>query len=137
MSQSAFTSARNTDPSLRGRRYAIPFQQVWTSALRLASSRGRWELVEADDLRGRLRIEVRPLLFGGISDVEVLIRLDTDAQTRVDLSSSARQSGISLGVHTRRIRRFLRELDRAVGASPEALLDPHEGADSLAEIAHA
>jgi hypothetical protein len=135
MSQVAITSPRHPDPSLRGRRYAIPFQQVWTAALRLASARRRWELVEADDLRGRLRMEVQPLFFGGISDVEVLIRLDADAQTRVDLLSRGRKTGPSLGVHPRRVRKFLRDLDRAVGGSPDSILDPHEGADSLAGLA--
>jgi hypothetical protein len=135
MSQAAITSPRHADPSLRGRRYAIPFQQVWTAALRLASATRRWELVEADDLRGRLRMEVQPFLFGGISDVEVLIRLDADAQTRVDLLSRGRKTGPNFGAHPRRIRKFLRELDRAVGGSPTSILDPHEGAESLSEIA--
>jgi hypothetical protein len=135
MRQVVVTSPHHSDPSLRGRRYAIPFQQVWTAALRVASSTRRWELVEANDLHGRLRIEARPLLLGGISDVEVLIRLDGDAQTRVDLLSRQREPGrLSLGAHARRIRRYLRELDRTVGAAEDSILSPHEGAETLPEL---
>lgn len=91
--------------------------------------------MEADDLRGHLRIEVHPLFFGGVSDVEVLIRLDDDAQTRVDLFSRGRKPGPTLGLHPRRIRGFLRELDRVAGASASSILEAHEGAESLQELA--
>lgn len=135
MRNEASTSPQHSDPTLRGRRYAIPFQQVWTAALRQASSTRRWVLVEADDLRGRLRVEARPRLLGAISDVEICVRLDGDAQTRVDLLSRARKPGWDLGQHSRRIRSFLRNLDRTLGASDAAILSPQEGADSLPELA--
>jgi len=100
----------------------------------MVSTTQRWELIEADDLRGRLRIGVRPLLFGGTSDMEILIRLDGDAQTRVDLLSQGRKPGFGWGTHPRRVRKFLRALDRALDASASQLLAPHEGASSLPEL---
>ena len=127
----AVTNPGHIDPTLRGRRYAVPFQQVWTAALRLASSTPRWEMVEADDLRGLLRVEARALLFGGVSDIEILVRLDADAQTRVDVLSRSRKQGFDLTSHPRRVRRFLRALDRAVAASPATILPPHEGAEGM------
>lgn len=130
----AATSPHHLDPALRGRRYAIPFQQVWTAALRLASTTRGWELVDADDQMGVLRAEVHPLLFGAISDVDVVVRLDADAQTRVDLLCRPRKQRLELGRSGRRIRRFLRGLDRTVGAAPGAILPPHEGAESLPEL---
>jgi uncharacterized protein (DUF1499 family) len=113
---------------MRGRRYAIPFQRVWTEAVEVViAGAPRWRLLDADDERGVIRAEARTLLFRFVDDVEILVRLDADAQTRVDLSSRSRRGMFDLGVNGRRIRRFLHQLDRAVGATPELVLPPEEG----------
>ena len=122
------TRPDHTDASLRGRRYAIPFDRVWTEALTLASKGRRgWTVTEADDQEGIIRAEARTLVFRFVDDVEVRIGLDADAQTRVDLTSSSRTGRFDFGTNARRIRRFLRKLDRALGAGPSLTLPPEEG----------
>lgn len=127
----AATAPDHPDPRLRGRRYAIPYQEVWDAALRLAGGGlGRWSVVDADDLEGRIRAESTTRVFRFVDDVEIRIRLDRDAQTRVDLVSASRVGRGDLGTNARRIRRFLRTLDRELGATPSRTLDPAEGVGS-------
>ncbi len=128
MTSHAATHPGHPDPTLRGRRYAIPFDQVWNSALTLAAERLRgWTVMEADDDDGIIRVTSRTLVFRFVDDVEIRVTLDADAQTRVDLSSRSRRGRWDLGANARRIRKFLRRLDRALEADAHTLLDPSEG----------
>jgi hypothetical protein len=109
------TNHAETDPAgaagPRGRTYAVPFEQVWTATLGLARRRRGWTVLLADDLEGLICAEARtPLRF--VDDVEIRIGLDENAQTRVDLRSASRKGVGDLGKNARRIRRFLRALDR-------------------------
>ncbi len=112
------TNYAATDPAgatgPRGRIYAVPYEQVWTATLGLARRRRGWTIVLADDLEGLIQAEARtPLRF--VDDVEIHIGLDENAQTRVDLRSASRKGMGDLGKNSRRIRRFLRALDRELG----------------------
>ncbi len=109
----AETDPAAVDPRLRGRTYAIPFEHVWSAALTLARRRRGWTLLHADDLEGVIRAEARTALRF-VDDVEIRIRLDDNAQTRVDLSSASRVGVGDLGKNPRRIGKFLRALDRAL-----------------------
>ena len=101
------------DPGLRGRTYAIPFDRVWTAAIVLAGGKLRgWRIVFADDHNGVITAEYHSLLLRSAADVEIRIGLDEDAQTRVDATSASRRGGPDLGANARRLRRFLRALDR-------------------------
>ncbi|RMH13728.1 MAG: DUF1499 domain-containing protein [Gemmatimonadetes bacterium] len=111
------------DPRLRGRTYAIPFDDVWTGALWLAQRRRGWTVTLADDQRGVLRAEAVTPVLRFVDDVEVRITLDPDGQTRVDMVSASRTGRGDLGVNPRRIARFLRALDRHLGAGPDRILD--------------
>ncbi len=51
-----------------------------------------------------------------MDDVEIRIGLDDDAQTRVDLRSASRKGVGDLGKNPRRIGKFVRALDRELGA---------------------
>lgn len=84
-------------------------------------------MVEADDLAGNVRAEARTPVFRFTDDVEIRVRLDRDAQTRVDLVSASRVGKADLGVNARRIRKFLRRLDGQLGAVPSRVLAPEEG----------
>jgi uncharacterized protein (DUF1499 family) len=127
----AATAPDHPNPRMRGRRYAIPFQEVWETVLALVGGGLRgWTLVEADDVAGRIRAEARTLLFRFTDDVEIRVRLDRDAQTRVDLVSASRVGKADLGVNARRIRRFLRCLDRELDVVPWEVLAPEEGVGS-------
>jgi len=61
---------------------------------------------------------------GAKGDVRIRITLDRNGQTRVDLRSASRKGKGDFGVNARRIGRFLRALDRRLGATPEQILDP-------------
>lgn len=102
---------------LRGRIYPIPFERVWRAALALAGGGLRgWRVLDADDLAGVIRAEATSLLFHRVADVEIRVGLDQDAQTRVDARSASRGRRGDLGASVRRLRRFLRRLDRALAA---------------------
>lgn len=120
----AQTDPHADDPRLRGRTYAIPFDTVWRAAVDLADGGIRgWSLVHADDEAGRIRVESRTLIFRFVDDVRIRIGLDENGQTRVDLHAASRKGKGDLGRNPRTIGRFLRRLDRALGATPAQILD--------------
>ncbi len=110
------------DSRLRKRIYAIPFEQVWTTALGLAARRRGWRVLHADDLEGIIQAEVRtPLRF--VHDVVIHVGLDPNAQTRVDMTSASRKGKADFGKKARRIGKFLRLLDRELARRPRAVLE--------------
>lgn len=103
------------DPRLRGRTYAIPFEDVWVAACSLADGGLRgWELVDANDEEGRIRAESETALIRRRLYIHVRIGLDENGQTRVDLRCAAADVRFDLGASARRIHRFVRALDEAV-----------------------
>ncbi|HSH45262.1 MAG TPA: DUF1499 domain-containing protein [Longimicrobiales bacterium] len=111
----AFTAPEAEDTRLRGRTYAIPFQDVWQAALGLVNGGlARWEVTEQDDHEGIIRGRIRSRLPKLDGTITVRITLDPDAQTRVDAMSAAHTARRDLGTSARRIARFFRELDRAL-----------------------
>jgi hypothetical protein len=125
----AVTDPEHRDPHLRGRRYAIPFARVWSAALTLAGGGlRRWSVESSDEIEGVIRARTVTLVFRFVDDVEIRVGLDRDAQTRVDLSSRSRKGKWDLGKNGRRIRKFLKRLDRELAAPPELILPPEEGA---------
>ena len=107
------TQPDHFDPRLRGRTYAIPFEQVWQAARSLAGGGlRRWKIIEEDDYEGVIHAEARTFLLRYIDDVTISISLDEDAQTRVDVSSASRKGSVDFGTNARRVGRFLRALDR-------------------------
>jgi len=113
------TAPDATDPRLRGRTYAIPFEGVWHAALGLAGRRRGWRVLESDDLEGRIRAEAQTLLRF-VDDVVIEVRLDADAQTRLDMTSASRVGKGDLGKNARRIGKFLRALDRELAKQARA-----------------
>ena len=107
------------DPRLRGRTYAIPFHDVWVAANKLAKTRARWRIHSADDVTGVIRAEATSLVRKRLSDVEIRIVLDEDAQTRVDMSSESRNGAFDWGLNIRRIGNFFKALDKEL-AKPRA-----------------
>lgn len=109
----AATAPTAADPRLRGRTYAIPFEDVWQAALRLAAGGlPRWSLRSHDDGAGVIHAQARGLT-GVIHGIVIRIVLDDDAQTRVDAEAVAEGSR-DLGAARRRLIRFFTALDRAV-----------------------
>ncbi len=120
----AETDPRSADPRLRGRTYAIPFDEVWNACLDLVGRNARWTLLQAEDVEGYVRVSCQTPVFKFIDDVEIRIGLDEHAMTRVDVTSRSRKRRSDLGANTRRIGRFLRHLDLTLDAEDGAILDP-------------
>jgi hypothetical protein len=116
----AATDDRAADPVMRSRTYAIPFEQVWQAATRLADGGLRgWTMSLADDLEGVITAEARGVT-GAIHDVTLHLGLDDDAQTYVEALVVARKPGSDFGRARRRLRRVLLALDRALAGSARA-----------------
>ncbi len=125
------TDPDHADRELRGRTYAIPFDTVWNAGLGIASGGlSRWSLVDSDDQAGRIEARVVGVMFKMPATVRVMITLDKNAQTRVDLDSTPNGSALDLGAARRRIRRFIRELDQCVGASSANTLEARTRAEA-------
>ena len=111
----AETAKAHRDPRLRGRTYAIPFEDVWNAAHALAAGGlPRWRIAAADDEDGVIRAEAVTLLRRKCDDVVIRISLDDNGQTRVEARASAREGRGDLGRNARRLNRFFRALDDAV-----------------------
>lgn len=68
--------------------------------------------MHSDDLAGVIEANVRSMIFPRPARAIVSVTLDADAQTRFDLSLEPQHRGTDLGVHRRRLKRFLHALDR-------------------------
>jgi len=120
----ATTDPTSSDHRLRGRTYAIPFDDVWRAATSLASGTLRgWMLLSADDQEGVIEASTRTRLLGFRGEVRIEIGLDENAQTRVDAQSISMTRRGDLGRSRRALARFFRELDRALSAEPSKILD--------------
>lgn len=121
----ADTNPAHTDPRLRGRTYAIPFDRVWNACMELAGGGlPRWWIARADDQRGVIDARQKTFVFRFIDDVRIYVSLDNNGQTRVDMASRSRKGRADLGTNARRIHRFFRALDRHLEATPRQILDP-------------
>lgn len=111
----AFTAPGAEDERLRGRTYAIPFEDVWQASLQLVDGGlKRWELLEYDDREGIIRGLAHGRLRRSTSAVTIRISLDLDAQTRVDALSASRVGRMDLGANARRLHRYFSRLDAAM-----------------------
>ena len=116
------TAPDAANPRLRGRTYAIPFDPVWRSALFVARGEMRgWTVVGADDELGIIKVEAVRRLGGQPLRIQVVIRLDDNGQTRVDLHAEAPRTAPGL---PRVFERFFRRLQVATNATPGLLIDP-------------
>ncbi len=122
------TNPWSDDPRLIGRTYAIPFEAVWRSCMNLVRERSRWRILKSDDLAGFIRVRCVTRVFHQEDDLEILVGLDEHGLTRVDFRSSSRTRRLDLGVNVRRVGRFSRWLDKALGAGKGKILDPRETA---------
>lgn len=111
----AETAQAHRDARLRGRTYAIPFEDVWNAAHALAAGGlPRWRIAAANDEEGVIRAEALTLVRRKLDDIVIRISLDENAQTRVDGRASAREGRGDWGRSARRLNRFFRALDDAV-----------------------
>lgn len=120
----AMTDPEASDLRLRGRTYAIPFEEVWQASISLCSGGlRRWTMAGVDDQSGVIEAETRSAILGVEDDVRVQIVLDYNAQTRVDMQAVSRADRGDLGRTRRAIGRFFKHLDRRLSADPNQILD--------------
>ena len=122
-----------TDPDhvraeLRGRTYAVPFDRVWDAAGAVIASLRGWTLLEADDRAGWMTIRAEGWPFKATAELRVTVKLDENAQTRVDLVSVPEKGSGGVGAARRRVIRFFRGLDAAVDAEGRHTLDVRSSA---------
>ena len=119
------TDPEGTDPKLLGRRYAIPFESVWKEAFRLVSGDlPHWALTWQDDREGVLEARIPERFLRPAGHVRVLVFLDADAQTCVQMRAGPLSGGRDLGASRRRILQFFSALDAALKPSPGQVLPP-------------
>ena len=122
------TDPWSDDPRLLGRTYAIPFEAVWRSCVKLVREHAGWRMLQSDDLAGFIRVHCTTRLFRQEDDLEIHVGLDEHGLTRVDLRSRARSRRVDLGTNARRVGRFSARLDESLGAGDGKILDPRETA---------
>jgi hypothetical protein len=122
------TDPWSDDPRLLGRTYAVPFEAVWRSCIKLVQENAGWRMLQSDDLAGFIRVRCTTRLFRQEDDLEIRVGLDEHGLTRVDLRSRARKRRVDLGTNARRVGRFSRRLDTSLGAEDGKILDPRETA---------
>ena len=111
----AETAQAHEDVRLRGRTYAIPFEDVWSAATALATVGLRgWRVASSNDEEGVINAEATTLLRKKVDDVVIRISLDENGQTRVDARAAARAGRGDWGRNARRLNGFFRALDKAV-----------------------
>jgi hypothetical protein len=124
-SSQATTDVEALHPALRGRTYAIPFETVWQGVVSLAGGGLRdWSIASADDQIGVVTAHARGGLLRPAIDVRISVRLDHNAQTRVDIFARTYGERHDLGRSRRLIARFTRQLDRKLHAQAGQILDP-------------
>ena len=124
----AETDPWSEDPRLIGRTYAIPFEEVWRACMKFVAERGRWRLLQADDLAGFIRVRCTSLVFRFEDNLEIRVGLDENALTRVDVRAGSKRSRTDLGMNARRVGRFFKNLDGLLGGGHGKILDPRETA---------
>jgi hypothetical protein len=124
----AETDPGSEDPRLIGRTYAIPFEEVWRTCMKFVAERGRWRLLQSDDLTGFIRVRCTTLIFRLEDNLEIRVALDENALTRVDVRAGSKKSRTDLGMNVRRVGRFFKKLDGLLSAGHGKILDPRETA---------
>lgn len=123
-SNDAHTDVSAADPKLRGRTYAIPFDEVWKAAVTVSRKRMRgWSVLYRDDRSGVIVAEALTLLLRSKDDIRISIQLDENGQTRVDLRAASQQRKRDWGRNLRRVSKFLLCLDNELAVSPEHILN--------------
>ncbi len=119
------TDPWSEDPRLWGRTYAISFDKVWKAARNLADGGVRgWTLIRDDDREGVMQAVSLTWPRKKLDEVTITVRLDENAQTRVDVRCRRAEGAPARRRHPRMIDGFLGRLDDAVGATPAQKVDP-------------
>lgn len=107
-------------PDIQPRTYHKPTAEVFDAALHVISRLPRWTLVGYDEKQGDIQAESQTALWRFVDDVRVRV-VNREGGTMVEVRSASRVGRGDFGQNARRIRGFLKELDRQL-----AVTSPHE-----------
>jgi uncharacterized protein (DUF1499 family) len=101
-------------PDITPADYPIPTEAAFEAALAAAREMG-WDVVAIDQAAGRIEATDRTFWFGFVDDIVIRVR-PTDAGSRIDIRSVSRVGVGDLGTNAARVRAYLAELERQIGA---------------------
>ncbi len=104
-------------PDIQPRTYQKPSAEVFDAALHVVNRLSRWSLVGYDEKRGEIQAEARTVLWRFVDDVRIRLT-NREGTTVVEVRSSSRVGRGDFGQNARRIRGFLKELDRQLVTAP-------------------
>lgn len=120
----AQTDPRSPDSHLRGRTYAIFFDEVWRAACALAEGgMRRWDLLRSDDEAGVIEAVATSRVLKATDHVDISVGLDENGQTRVDVTVTTDKPLFGIGRGRRLVGRFFARLDARMRATPAQILD--------------
>ncbi|MFQ5596793.1 MAG: M28 family peptidase [Nitrospiria bacterium] len=138
----AKTLPDHPDPTLRTRRYRLPYENVFQLVVQTLEALPQWTPVHQDPQAGAIRAERHTRIFRFIDDVHIIIIATKKGNHDIvlNLESTSRVGKGDLGQNARNIREFLNEMDRAAAASVfdrQAAAGAFEGLpDRLADHVH-
>lgn len=104
-------------PDIQPRTYQKPTAEVFDAALHVIDRLSRWTLVGYDEKRGEIQAEAQTILWHFVDDVRVRI-VNREGHAVVEVRSASRVGRGDFGQNARRIRGFLKELDRQLVTAP-------------------
>ena len=104
-------------PDIQPRTYQKSSAEVFDAALHVVNRMPRWTLVVYDEKQGDIQAEAQTALWRFVDDVRIRV-VSRDGKTVVEVRSASRVGLGDFGQNARRIRGFLKELDRQVAAVP-------------------
>lgn len=102
-------------PDLQTRKLRFPPEDVLAHAVQVGESMG-WEIVAVVPLEGRLEATATTFWFGFKDDIVVRIT-PSEGGSRIDIRSVSRIGVSDVGANAKRIRTFLKRLDRRIGTN--------------------
>jgi len=104
-------------PDIQPRTYQKSTAEVFDAALHVIDRLSRWTLIGYDEKRGEIQAEAQTILWHFVDDVRVRI-VNRGGDAVVEVRSASRVGRGDFGQNARRIRGFLKELDRQLANAP-------------------
>lgn len=95
----------------------VPADAAYQAALDAARSMPHWTIVDEDPATRRFRAEARTRRLKFVDDVTVWVEPVTEGRSRVRARSASRVGFTDFGTNARRLRAYLRRLERVARRS--------------------
>ena len=96
---------------LRPARLPVPPAEAFARARRVAETMPAWAITAADGASGTIEAVATTRVFGFQDDIEIRVRADGSAASRVDVRSKSRDGKGDLGTNAARIRAYVTALE--------------------------